>query len=76
VLPRLGTNYFHIALIINLIRKFGFYRYRKILLSAYVFQSLSDVREKIQKWVTDYNENRPHRDLKYLTPKEVYDKRI
>jgi putative transposase len=49
---------------------------RKELLSAYVFQSLSDVKEKIQKWVTDYNENRPHKALKYLTPKEVYDKRI
>jgi putative transposase len=47
---------------------------RKELLSAYVFQSLSDVREKIQQWVTDYNENRPHKALKYLTPKEAYDK--
>jgi len=47
---------------------------RKELLSAYVFQSLSDVREKIQEWVTDYNENRPHRALNYLTPREVYDK--
>jgi len=49
---------------------------RKELLSAYVFQSLSDVREKIQEWATDYNENRPHKALNYLTPKEVYDKRI
>lgn len=49
---------------------------RKELLSAYVFQSLSEVREKIREWVTDYNENRPHKALNYLTPKEVYDKRI
>jgi putative transposase len=28
---------------------------RKELLSAYVFQSLSDVREKFQEWVKDYN---------------------
>jgi putative transposase len=46
----------------------------KELLSAYDFQSLSEVREKIQEWVTDYNENRPYNALNYLTPKEVYDK--
>lgn len=44
--------------------------------NATFFQSLSDVREKIQEWATDYNENRPHKALNYLTPKEVYDKRI
>ncbi len=49
---------------------------RKELLNAYVFQFLSDVREKIREWVNDYNENRAHRALGYLTPKEVYDKRI
>jgi len=49
---------------------------RKELLSAYVFQSISEVREKIQEWVNDYNENRPDKGLGYLTPKEAYEKRI
>jgi putative transposase len=49
---------------------------RKELLSAYVFQSLSEVRVKIREWVKDYNENRPHKALGYLTPREAYDKNI
>lgn len=49
---------------------------RKELLSAYVFRSLTDVRQKIREGVIDYNENRLHKALNYLTPKEVYDKRI
>jgi putative transposase len=49
---------------------------RKELLSAYVFQSLTDVREKIREWVIDYNENRPHKALNYLTPKDVFDNHV
>ena len=33
---------------------------RKELLSAYVFQSLPEVRIKVKEWMTDYNEMRPH----------------
>jgi putative transposase len=47
---------------------------RKELLSAYVFQSLDEVKVKVQEWVTDYNEMRPHKALNYLTPKETYNK--
>jgi hypothetical protein len=36
LLPRLGMNYFHITLIINLIQKTILYRSRKILLFAYI----------------------------------------
>lgn len=49
---------------------------RKELLSAYVFQSLSEVRTKVKEWVTDYNEMRPHKALNYRTPRETYIKSI
>lgn len=49
---------------------------RKELLSAYVFQSLFEVRTKVKERVTDYNEMRPHKALNYLTPKETYNKSI
>lgn len=41
---------------------------RKELLNAYVFKTLSEVREKTEEWMTDYNQNRPHKALNYLTP--------
>ena len=49
---------------------------RKELLSAYVFQSLSEVRIKVKEWMTDYNEMRPHKALNYQTPRETYNKSI
>ena len=49
---------------------------RKELLSAYVFQSHSEVRTKVKEWVNDYNEMRPHKALNYQTPKETYNKSI
>ena len=44
---------------------------RRELLNAYVFRTLSEVREKTWEWMVDYNENRPHKALKYKTPMEM-----
>jgi len=41
---------------------------RKELLNAYVFRSLSEVREKVQEWMDDYNMYRPHKALGYRSP--------
>ncbi len=41
---------------------------RRELLNAYVFTSLSDVRELCEEWRTDYNWDRPHKSLGYLSP--------
>lgn len=44
---------------------------RTELLNAYVFKTLSEVREKVQEWMIDYNELRPHKALKYKSPIEL-----
>jgi len=44
---------------------------RRELLNAYVFKTLSEVRQKVEEWVTDYNEHRPHKALNYKTPMEL-----
>ena len=49
---------------------------RKELLNAYVFRSLSEVREKIQEWMDDYNMYRPHKALGYKSPQGVLDEFI
>jgi len=43
---------------------------RRELLNAYVFQSLSEVREKAEEWRLDYNCSRPHASLGYVPPAE------
>lgn len=45
-------------------------RFRDECLNAHWFESLADAQEKIDAWRWDYNENRPHRSLKGLTPSE------
>ena len=42
---------------------------RKELLNVYVFTSLSEVRQKAEEWMEDYNTERPHKSLGYKTPK-------
>jgi putative transposase len=41
---------------------------RRELLDAYVFTSLAEVRSLCQQWREDYNEERPHKALGYLSP--------
>jgi putative transposase len=43
---------------------------RKELLNAYVFNSLQEVREKVEEWRQDYNGSRPHQSLGYVPPVE------
>ena len=44
---------------------------RRELLNAYVFKSLTEVREKAEEWMIDYNNHRPHKALNYLTPNDL-----
>ena len=44
---------------------------RKELLNAFVFSSLSEVQEKVQEWMDDYNEYRPYKVMGYKSPRMV-----
>ena len=44
--------------------------YREAVLDMFVFQSLSEVREQTELWLKEYNEERPHKSLGHLTPRE------
>ena len=41
---------------------------RRELLDAYLFYSLAEVRSMSQEWRIDYNTERPHKSLGYLSP--------
>jgi putative transposase len=41
---------------------------RRELLNAYVFNTLNEVRSKVEEWVLDYNNHRPHKALGYASP--------
>ena len=45
-------------------------KFREECLNAHWFESVQDAKEKIDAWRWDYNEHRPHRSLKDLTPRE------
>jgi putative transposase len=41
---------------------------RRELLNAYMFDSLNEVRAMVEVWRLDYNTERPHKALSYLSP--------
>ncbi len=44
--------------------------FRHEVLDFYVFNRLSEVREIVEDWLKQYNEQRPHESLGNLTPSE------
>ncbi|EEU9378877.1 IS3 family transposase [Escherichia coli] len=44
--------------------------YRTEVLDFYLFRTLNEVREITERWLTEYNSERPHESLKDLTPEE------
>ena len=44
--------------------------YREEILDMYVFSRLSEVRDLTEKWLKEYNEERPHESLGNMTPVE------
>ncbi len=49
--------------------------FRREFLNAYLFESLSQVRELAWLWQQDYNRNRTHESLNHLPP-EAYRKQL
>ncbi|MCP0913331.1 MULTISPECIES: IS3 family transposase [Legionella] len=49
--------------------------YRTEILDMYVFKNLHEVRELTEKWMREYNEERPHDSLGDLTPWEYLAKK-
>jgi putative transposase len=49
---------------------------RREILNAYVFRTLSEVRELTDKWKVDYNYNRPHEALNNRTPMDLVEKNL
>lgn len=47
---------------------------RRELLNAYLFYSLNEVRVMCEEWREDYNSERPHKSLGYLSPIRYYEK--
>src|SRR5690606_12480834 len=41
---------------------------RRELLNVWLFNSLNEARSKIEDWRIDYNQERPHKALNYLSP--------
>jgi putative transposase len=44
---------------------------RKELLNANVFYSLKEVRDRVEEWMLDYNNERPHKSLGYRAPVDL-----
>jgi transposase InsO family protein len=48
-------------------------RVRDEFLNARLFRSAPEMHAAAQEWLIDYNDERPHSSLTYLTPKEFAD---
>jgi putative transposase len=46
--------------------------YRQAVLDMYVFTTLDEVREQTEKWLKEYNEERPHDALGIFRPENFY----
>lgn len=44
--------------------------YREAVLDMYIFRTLAEVKEQTEKWLREYNEERPHESLGNKTPRE------
>ena len=44
--------------------------YRTEILDFYLFRTLNEVREITERWLMEYNNERPHESLNNLTPEE------
>ena len=44
--------------------------YREAVLDMYIFQTLAEVKEQTQRWLEEYNRERPHESLGNRTPRE------
>lgn len=44
--------------------------FRREVLNANVFSSLKQVRRTVDAWLVEYNTERPHQALKFMTPVE------
>ena len=44
--------------------------FRRELLDAHLFRSLTHVRQLVDAWMLDYNTQRPHQALNFMTPLE------
>jgi putative transposase len=47
---------------------------RNEVLNAYVFKTITDVRDRMENFIFDYNHNRPHDSLGNQTPMQLYQK--
>ena len=45
--------------------------YREAVLDMFVFQTLDEIREQTELWLREYNEERPHKSLGHLKPREL-----
>ena len=49
---------------------------RRDLLDAYLFYSLAEVRAMSEEWRIDYNTDRPHKSLGYLSPLQYVERKM
>jgi putative transposase len=45
--------------------------YREAVLDMYVFRTLEEVREQTERWIREYNEERPHESLGNMTQENI-----